>query len=64
MSFDKRKITAQLNGLSTENRLMGRLEGKEYYAMNKIFPFLASLIGRILGFEGRCELILVNVQYI
>lgn len=61
VNFAKREKSAQLNGLFTGDGLRGMLEGKDYYAVDMVFPFITSFIDRSLGFEGCFELTRMNV---
>lgn len=64
VDFAKTGKTTQLNGLFTADGLRGMLEGKDYYAVDMVFPFVAAFIDRSLGFEEKCELTRMNVLYI
>lgn len=63
MNFARREKTAELNSLFTGKELRRMLEGTDYYGVDMFFPFTASFIDRTYGFEGRCELIRMNVKY-
>lgn len=55
--------TAQLDGLFREDGLRGIMRGRNYYASDIVFPFVAPFIHKIFGFVERCSLTTMTVLY-
>lgn len=63
MDLGKGVETAQLNGLFPKDGLREMLERNNYYAVDWDFQCTAAFIDRSLGFEARCDLSQMTVQY-
>lgn len=63
VKLTKKKQTAQLSGLFTEERLQMMMEGRTYCAFDNSFPCAAAIIDRGIRFVERCDLTGENVLY-
>lgn len=63
VNFARRKRTSQLYAMFTGDELRGRLERKNYYAVEILSPSTAAIIGRSLGFGEPSKLTRMNVPY-
>jgi len=63
VDFSKTEKTSQLNGLFLREGVRGMLEGKNFRAVDMVFPFVLSFIDRILGFQGTADLTSVHTMY-
>lgn len=58
---DKEKI-AEMNGLCTGDGLQEMLEGRDHYALDMVFSFVAIFSDKSVGFETKCDLTRTSAQ--
>lgn len=63
VDFAKKEASSGLNGLFTNDGLKGMLEGKDYQAVDYIFPFVAAFTDRCLGRVDSHEQTTVHTKY-
>ena len=63
VDFSKKEKTAQLNGFFLRDGVRGMLEGKNYRAIDLVFPFIAAFVDRALGFQDQPTLTTLNMMY-
>lgn len=53
VDLTSRRQTKYLSDLLTEERMRGAKAGRNLYAVDGVFPFIAALIDRSLGYAGK-----------
>ena len=63
IDFSKHERSTQLNGLYVREGLRGMLEGKNYRALDMVFPIIVGFLERCLGFASAPVLTDLHVRY-
>ena len=63
IDFSKKDCSSQLNGIYTSTGLRGMLEGKDYKALDTVFPFVFAYVDIWLQQETEASLTSVHVNY-
>jgi len=63
VDFSKKEKSAQMNGFYLRDGVRGMLEGKNYRAVDMVFPFLAAFFDRAVGFSQDPSFTALNTMY-
>ena len=63
IDFSKKEASSQLNGFYTSTGLRGMLEGKDFKALDFVFPFIFAYVDTWLGYEDSAPLTKLHVSY-
>lgn len=63
VSFSTAQKSSQLNGFFTSTGVKGMLEGKDYAAVDTVFPFIAAFLDRAIGCADNPALTTVHTLY-
>jgi len=63
VDFSSSQTSGQLNGFFTSTGVKGMLEGKDYHAIDTVFPFVAGFLDKATGFHNVAHLTTVHTLY-